>query len=291
MTGRQMTNDMQKTYSQTWARAERPDVSIKCHLLATLLLLLLVAMYTSARADAILQGRVIGVHGGDTLTLLDAQQREHRIRLAYIETPAIAQPFGDEAQTALATLVLNRGVKLQMLAKSADGGQQAEVISASGKNVNLELLNRGLAWHDYFDRQSAAARERYQAALLEAQRERRGMWSLDRLEPPRDFRARREQLLRWWWYATAVGAALLLYLGIFAVYGRRINAWLAKQDSLIKATAEEYREARIAAETAEAERERTREIANREMERLAEERRQRMQSARNSSATDQTDQE
>lgn len=284
-------SDVQRTYSKIGALAVRSEMSTRCSQLANLLLLLLLAICTPTLADDVVQGRVIAVHGGDVLTLVDAQSREHKLRLAFIETPVLEQMFGEEAQTALAALVLNREVKVQILDSAGDGPQQAEVISPSGTTVNLELLNRGLAWHNYFDRQPAAERERYRAALLEAQRERRGMWALDRLEMPQDLRARQTQLLRWWLYAVALLGGFTLFAGFFAIFGNRIEAWLAKLDAQLNADGEEHQKARTAEEAAAAERDRTREIANREMDRLAAERRQRMQSAKNPHAADQSDQD
>jgi endonuclease YncB( thermonuclease family) len=282
MSGQQMTSDMKTANSQYRVRAERHDVPVQFHRLVALVLLL-VAVCTPTWADAVLQGRVITVQGGGAFTLIDSQQHEHRIRLAYIEPPELAQPFGAEAQTALAALVLNREVKVQVLETAVDGYELAEVISASDKNVSLELLSRGLVWHAYFERQSAGQRERYRSVLLEAQRERRGMWALDRLETPRELEARRDQLLRWWLYAIAACAAFVLIAGISAVNMHRIDAWLEKQDALDKVRAEESRRAQIAAEAAAAEQDRTR---DREMNRLAAERRQQMQSSANSSQTD-----
>lgn len=246
--------------------------------LACFLLSILLAICTPSWAEDALQGRVVGVAGGQVLTLLDTQHREHKIRLAYIDTPELAQTFGREAQTALASMVLNQEIKLRVLGKAADGSIQAEVISPHGSSVNLELLRRGLAWHDNFERQPTADHERYQAALLDAQRDRRGMWALDHLELPKDFRARRAQLLRWWLYAIAACAALLLYTGIFAVYGPRIEAWSAKQEDQERSRSEQYRQASDASEAAAAEKDRIREIADREMARLATERRQQQKS-------------
>jgi len=236
---------------------------------------LLALALTPAWGGAVLQGRVVSVTGGDALTLIDALHHEHKLRLAYIDAPELGQTFGDEAQSALAALVLNRDIEAQTLGQAADGSIKAEVKGPNEKNVNLELLSRGLAWHDYFERQPAAEREQYQAASLEAQRGRRGMWALDRLESPRDYRARREQVLRWWLYAVAACAALLLLSGISAIFGDRLEAWLAKQDELEQSRAKDYRLAQVASTAEETERQRTREIANREMDRLASERRKR----------------
>lgn len=134
MSGQQMTSDMKTANSQCRVRAERHDVPVQFHRLVALILLL-VAVCTPTWADAVLQGRVISVQGGGAFTLVDGQQREHRIRLAYIEPPELAQPFGAEAQTALAALVLNREVKVEVLETAADGSELAEVISPSDKKT------------------------------------------------------------------------------------------------------------------------------------------------------------
>jgi endonuclease YncB( thermonuclease family) len=47
----------------------------------------------AAHADT-LRGRVVGVSDGDTVTLLDAERQQHKIRLSGIDAPENAQPFG-----------------------------------------------------------------------------------------------------------------------------------------------------------------------------------------------------
>lgn len=276
MTEQEMTPAMITRRYTSRTHADNPGPSIKCILQSWILMVLLLTTLPDVWADTVLRGRVISISGTNTLKVLDAQQREHKIRLAYIETPELAQPFGDEAQSALAALVLNREISAHPRGNAADGALPAEVITFNGKNVNVELLSRGLAWHEYFDRQSAADRQRYQAALLDAQRERRGMWGLDRVEAPKDFRARRAQLLRWWLYAIAAFGALLVLSALVAHHRIRIEAWLAEEDKQRNSREEQYRQARAAAERDQAERDRMREIANREMDRLAENRRNRM---------------
>ncbi len=228
-----------------------------------------------AWADEPLHGQVIGVVGGDIITLVDARQREHHLRLAFIDAPVPGQPFADEAQSALSAMVLGRQVTAQVLGKDRDGIAVVEVVEPHGHIVNLELVRRGLAWRDYFDAQNQPDREQYQAALSEAQRARHGLWSQDRVEAPRDFRARVSQYTRWWLYAVA-GLACFTLLGlVVSIYERRISAWIERQDEITKETAEAYCQARMQAEAEQAERDRTREIADQEMDRLAAERRRR----------------
>ena len=47
---------------------------------------------------AALTGKVVSIHDGDTLTLLSAQNLQIKIRLAEIDTPESAQPFGKTSE-------------------------------------------------------------------------------------------------------------------------------------------------------------------------------------------------
>ncbi|MFT7775813.1 hypothetical protein [Roseateles sp.] len=58
-------------------------------------------------------------------------------------------------------------------------------------------------------------------------------------------------------------------------HGASLPAWIERQDQITKESAEAYRQARMTAEAEQAERVLTRGTANREMDRLAAERRRR----------------
>jgi endonuclease YncB( thermonuclease family) len=225
-----------------------------------------------ALADPELQGRVIKVAGGDALSLLDEQGREHSLHLAFVDTPELGQPFGDEAQTALASLVLNRQVTAKVLGADGDRLQFAEVTRQDGQQVGLELIRRGLAWHDDFAPQTASERGRYREASMDAQRQRRGIWALDRLEMPRDYRARAERAQDRWTRIAYGGAGIVLGIIALGIWGDRLVAWVEKQNELEKARTEECQLAIAASEDEAAERQRIREIADREMDRLVAER-------------------
>ena len=56
-----------------------------------------------------LSGRVVKVSDGDTITILDASQKQHKIRLHGIDMPEYQQPYGKAAKSALANLVAYSG--------------------------------------------------------------------------------------------------------------------------------------------------------------------------------------
>ena len=77
-------------------------------LLLPLMLLLSVAAY----ADT-LTGRVVGVADGDTITVLDANHQQHKIRLQGIDAPEKAQPFGQRSKESLSAMVFNKDVRVE----------------------------------------------------------------------------------------------------------------------------------------------------------------------------------
>lgn len=70
-----------------------------------------VAASMSAQA-ATIYGRVVGITDGDTITVLDAQNQQHKIRLAGIDAPERAQAFGQASRMNLSKLVFGREVTL-----------------------------------------------------------------------------------------------------------------------------------------------------------------------------------
>ena len=67
---------------------------------------------TSAAAD-LLEARVVRIADGDTLTVLDGDQVQHRVRLAGIDAPERGQPFGERAKQNLARLTFGKAVEVR----------------------------------------------------------------------------------------------------------------------------------------------------------------------------------
>ncbi len=53
-------------------------------------------------------GRVVAVSDGDTLTILDDRKQQIKVRLAEIDTPESAQPYGSRAKQELSRLVFGK---------------------------------------------------------------------------------------------------------------------------------------------------------------------------------------
>ena len=70
-------------------------------------LIFVFVLATPALADS-LMGRVVGIADGDTLTLLDASNTQHKIRLSGIDAPERGQPFGTVSADHLGRLVFGQ---------------------------------------------------------------------------------------------------------------------------------------------------------------------------------------
>ena len=136
-----------------------------------------------------LTGRVVGVSDGDTITVLDASLRQHKVRLQGIDAPESRQAFGNVAKRGLSDLVAGQQVEVRF-DKEDRYGRLLGVVYAGGQDVNLAMVSRGLAWHyTFYQRdQSILDRQRYALAQQQARQAGIGLWRDAQPTPPWDFR-------------------------------------------------------------------------------------------------------
>jgi endonuclease YncB( thermonuclease family) len=117
-------------------------------------------------------GTVVGVHDGDTITVR-ADWRTVRIRLACIDAPELGQSFGARAKQRLSDLAMRRTVRVEVVDKDSYGRLVGRV-SVDGDDLNLAMVQSGLAWHYRYHCPN-------DTALADAERkarvERRGLWA------------------------------------------------------------------------------------------------------------------
>ena len=76
------------------------------------LVLLLIAI-PSISATRTIEGKVVSVADGDTITVLDSDKVQHRVRLAGIDAPEKSQPFGNASKKRLSELVGGKDVRVE----------------------------------------------------------------------------------------------------------------------------------------------------------------------------------
>ncbi len=139
-------------------------------LLLPLLLPLLLLFTLSAQAET-LEGKVVKIADGDTLTLLTSANKQIKIRLAGIDTPEKKQPFGKRAKQALANLAFQKQALVEVETKDRYGRTVGTVFVGS-QNLNAELVRQGMAWvyREY------TSDKRLYALESEAKQSKRGLW-------------------------------------------------------------------------------------------------------------------
>ena len=60
-----------------------------------------------------LRGRVVAVSDGDTVTVLDTDRHQHKVRLAGIDAPEKAQAFGQASKISLSDQIFGREVAVR----------------------------------------------------------------------------------------------------------------------------------------------------------------------------------
>lgn len=134
-------------------------------------------------------GRVVGVSDGDTITVLDSSNTQHKIRLAGIDAPEKSQAFGQRSKESLSASVFGKSVTIDSN-KSDKYGREIGKVIVSGQDANLAQVRLGLAWHykAYEKEQSTTDRAAYSQAETEARSRNVGLWQDAKPIPPWDFR-------------------------------------------------------------------------------------------------------
>lgn len=151
---------------------------------ALLLVLINPTVALAAASDDLITARVVAVADGDSITVLTPGESPVVIRLHGIDCPETGQPFGESAKQFTSSqcfgkIVLYRIVGIDILERTI-----ATVFLEDGRELNLEILRAGLAWHAerYADRQDYAEAEEV------ARNTGVGLWSQTDPTPPWQWR-------------------------------------------------------------------------------------------------------
>ena len=155
-----------------------------------LFVLTFVCGVVSASAS-VLQGRVVEVHDGRTVTV-ENTGRLIKVALKATEAPEKDQPYGDAARQHLASLVLNRQVVIEYTGLGPEAVLIGRVL-CDERDVGLQMIRDGAAWFDrsYETNLGATESKLYAESELAARNERRGLWQDALPTPPWEWRQAR----------------------------------------------------------------------------------------------------
>jgi endonuclease YncB( thermonuclease family) len=150
-----------------------------------LLLFPLLAVAGAAAAETI-EGKVVSVQDGDSLTLVGADAKRRRVRLAEIDAPERKQPFSTESRKSLAAICLHKPVSVEVVATDVHKRAVGKA-KCGGVDANAEQVRRGMAW-------VTARNTMPNSPLPEMEANARlrglGLWAGDKPEPPWEWRKR-----------------------------------------------------------------------------------------------------
>jgi endonuclease YncB( thermonuclease family) len=133
-------------------------------------------LVSEANAEIIF-GRVIGITDGDTITVLDTDKIEHKVRLMGIDVPEKSQAFGAASKQALSNYIYQKEVTVDY--KKLDKYKRiVGKVILERQDVCLAMIIDGMAWHykDYEKEQSKKDRDLYSQAELKARQAKIGLW-------------------------------------------------------------------------------------------------------------------
>ena len=144
---------------------------------------------SSGVSAATIQGKVVSVADGDTVTVLDAQKNKHKIRLQGIDAPERAQAYGNNSKQSLHELVHGQQVTVDYKKKDKHGRVVGKIL-LNNTDVCLEQVKRGMAWHykQHANEQTKEDRETYTLAEQQAKADSKGLWKDKQPVPPWEFR-------------------------------------------------------------------------------------------------------
>ncbi len=147
-------------------------------------------------------GIVVHVSDGDSMTVQTREKTKLKVRLYGIDAPETpkydrktgrmtkpGQPLGIKSKSYLSSLILQRTVQLDVVDIDSYRRMVA-IVRLDDRNINLEMIRAGMAeaYVEYL--KGSPYREAFLQAEREARENRRGIWSRDQYERPRDFKRR-----------------------------------------------------------------------------------------------------
>ena len=137
----------------------------------------------AAKAPVAFAGKVVGVHDGDTFTILH-EGKAKKVRVNGIDCPEMGQPFGKNAKQHASGLIFGRVVTVRVFGRDRYGRTIGDAVLPDGGTLSSEMVRAGLAWQyrQYSKDKGLAALE------AEARMSGRGLWADARPMAPWDWR-------------------------------------------------------------------------------------------------------
>jgi endonuclease YncB( thermonuclease family) len=147
------------------------------------------AFEDAQKSERKIVGKVVKVSDGDTVTVLDADNQQYKIRFEGIDAPESKQDFGQKAKQHLSDLVFGKQVTV-ITSKVDKYKRYVGKVMLGTTDINLEQIKGGFAWHykKYADEQVMPDRTVYAEEEIKARNAKLGLWADAKPTPPWDWR-------------------------------------------------------------------------------------------------------
>ena len=132
------------------------------------------------------QWKCVGVHDGDTVTCLNENNEQQKIRLAEIDAPELKQDFGQRSRDALASMVFGKTITVVDQNKDRYGRWIGRLYT-DGIDVNRQMVATGYAWH-----YASYSKDPSLSVLMQQAKDQKlGLWGQGDPIPPWDYRKKK----------------------------------------------------------------------------------------------------
>ena len=129
-----------------------------------------------------LSGKVVSIHDGDTITVLQDKQQV-KVRLFGIDAPELKQPHGKKSKQFLSNLIAGKNVEVDENGKDRYK-RTIGTIYLDGADINAQMVENGYAWaYRKFSK-------KYTPQESQAKKQRLGLWRDKEPIPPWEWRKR-----------------------------------------------------------------------------------------------------
>ncbi|POY34707.1 nuclease [Solitalea longa] len=110
-------------------------------------LILTFLLFINSHLISTVEGKVISIADGYTITILTEDNQQIKIRLHGIDCPEKKQPFGMAAKQFTSNLVFGKTIKVKITDIDRYGRSVGIVYFNDSEILNEKILAAGLAWH------------------------------------------------------------------------------------------------------------------------------------------------
>ena len=154
-----------------------------------ILLLFSIATFSLGVWAKDITGTVVSVADGDTITVLSAEKKQYKIRMAAIDSPEKAQAFGQRSKQHLSDLIYKKEVRVQVV--DIDRYKRhVGVVFLGDRNINQAQVAAGFAWvyRQFVKNIPKPMAKAFANAEASAKASKAGLWADKDPVPPWDWR-------------------------------------------------------------------------------------------------------